>query len=47
MHIMEILEGLFQKMTFMVSYEGEISINQTKDLGNSMQRRRKESERRP
>lgn len=29
---MEILEGLFQEMTFMVSCEGEIGINQTKGL---------------
>lgn len=32
-HIVEVLESLFQEMTFMVSYEGEIGKNQTKDLG--------------
>lgn len=41
MHIMEIPEGLFQKMTFMVSYEEEIRINQTKDLGNEHAKKRK------
>lgn len=33
-HIMEVLEGLFQEVTFMVSYQGEIGINQTRDLGS-------------
>lgn len=32
-HIVEVLESLFQEMMFMVSYEGEIGKNQTKDLG--------------
>lgn len=31
---MEALKGLFQEVTFMVSCEKEIGINQTEDLGN-------------
>lgn len=38
---MEVLEGLFQEMTFRVSYEEEIGINQTKDLGNRHAERRR------
>lgn len=31
---MEVLESLFQEVTFIVSCEREIVINQTEDLGN-------------